>query len=160
MGDPLQPPVESAGLVGKATVAGVKDRATNRVAARVLPDTSVPTLVGVVADSVGLEAQVFTNEAKGYLPLRSHCYGHQVVKHSVGQYVDGMAHAYGMESFWAMLKRGRHGRFQQISPEHLDRYVAEFSLRYNERLLDTVDKTCRMVKRCRRQAAHLQGLDR
>lgn len=137
----------AGGTVGKAIVAGVKDRETNRVAARVVPDTTSRTLVGMVSDHAEKGALVLTDEAAGYLPLRRHGYGHRAVKHSVGQYVDGMAHTNGMESFWAMLKRGYHGTFHQVSPEHLDRYVAEFSHRHNERPLDTINQMGRMVTR-------------
>ena len=37
-----------------------------------------------------------------------------------------MAHTNGMESFWAMLKRGYHGVYHQFSVKHLHRYVGEF----------------------------------
>ncbi|MCY4135310.1 MAG: IS1595 family transposase [bacterium] len=136
----------AGGPSGKAIVAGVKDRETNKVAARVVADTSAPTLVGMVSDSVKRGATVFTDEAKGYLPLKRSGYGHEAVKHSVSEYVRGKARTNGMESFWAMLKRGYHGTFHHISPEHLDRYVAEFSHRHNERPLDTIDQMGRIVK--------------
>jgi len=130
----------AGGPVGKAIVAGVKDRSTKRVAARVVPDTTSDSLVGMVQDHAERGALVLTDEARGYLPLAKEGYGHRAVKHSVGQYVDGMAHTNGMESFWAMMKRWYHGTYHQISPEHLDRYVAEFSHRHNERPKDTIDQ--------------------
>ncbi len=50
----------------------------------------------------------------------------------------GQAHTNGIESFWALLKRGYHGAFHKISPKHLDRYVHEFAGRHNIRGLDTL----------------------
>lgn len=137
----------AGGPVGKAIVAGVKDRCSNRVSARVVPDTKAVTLVGMILDHAEKGTIVFTDEAKGYLPLRRHGYGHSAVKHSVGEYVDGMAHTNGMESFWAMLKRGYHGTYHQMSKEHLHRYVSEFSHRHNARPLDTEDQMAKMVRR-------------
>ena len=64
----------------------------------------------------------------------------------MGEYVDGMAHTNGIESFWAMLKRGYHGTFHQISPEHLDRYVNEFAGRHNIRAEDTAVQMAAMVQ--------------
>ena len=64
----------------------------------------------------------------------------------MGEYVDGMAHTNGIESFWAMLKRGYHGTFHQISPEHLDRYVNEFAGRHNVRVKDTAVQMAAMVQ--------------
>ena len=128
------------GGVGKAIVAGVKDRSTNSVAARVVPDTTSNSLVGMVQDHAERGALVLTDEAKGYLPLRKEGYGHRAVKHGVGQYVDGMAHTNGMESFWSMLKRGYHGTYHQMSEKHLGRYVNEFAGRHNQRPLNTADQ--------------------
>ena len=50
-----------------------------------------------------------------------------------------MASTNGMESFWAMLKRGYRGTFHKFSEKHLDRYVGEFSGRHNDRPMDTID---------------------
>ena len=43
-------------------------------------------------------------------------YDHKTVKHSVGEYVDGMAHTNGIESFWALMKRGYNGTYHKIHP--------------------------------------------
>ena len=137
----------AGGPVGKAIVAGVKDRCSNRISAKVVPDTKAPTLTKLVADHVEPGTEVFTDEARGYLPLSSMGYRHSSVSHSVGQYVDDQAHTNGMESFWSMLKRGYHGTYHQMSPEHLHRYVSEFSHRHNVRPQDTEDQMAKMVKR-------------
>ena len=38
----------------------------------------------------------------------------------------------GIESVFAVLKRGLYGVYHHASPKHLDRYVNEFSFRLNE----------------------------
>ena len=38
----------------------------------------------------------------------------------------------GIESVWAVMKRGLHGVYHHASPKHLDRYVSEFTFRLNE----------------------------
>ena len=45
-----------------------------------------------------------------------------------------------------MLKRGYHGTYHKMSPEHLDRYVAEFSGRHNMGEQDTLDQMSAMVR--------------
>ncbi|MCY4108220.1 MAG: IS1595 family transposase [Chloroflexi bacterium] len=125
------------GPVGKAAVVGVKDRATNKVSAAPVEATDARTLQGFVLDRTEAAATVYTDEARAYdgLPrLR------QAVKHSIGEYVDGQAHTQGIESFWAMLKRGYQGTYHKLSEKHLARYIAEFEGRHNQRPLDTIEQ--------------------
>lgn len=131
------------GGVGKAIVAGVKDRETNRVSAAVVPGQHKEALVPFVTDRTATDAVVYTDEHGAYqhLPRRR-----EAVKHSVGEYVDGQAHVNGVESFWALLKRGYHGTYHQMSKKHLDRYVTEFAGRHNARPLDTIDQLRAIVR--------------
>ena len=41
-------------------------------------------------------------------------------------------HTNGIESVWAVLKRGVYGVYHQVSKKHLQRYVNEFSFRLNQ----------------------------
>ena len=56
----------------------------------------------------------------------------------MGEYVRGMAHTNGIESFWATLKRGYKGTYHKMSPKHLKRYFKEFAGRHNVRDFDTI----------------------
>jgi len=58
---------------------------------------------------------------------------HEIIRHSVGEYVKDQASTNGMESFWSMLKRAHTGTFHKISPKHLNRYVQEFAGKHNMR---------------------------
>ena len=53
-----------------------------------------------------------------------------------------MAHTNGIESVWAVLKRGYNGTFHHMSGKHLQRYVDEFSFRLNDGncQIDTIDR--------------------
>ena len=130
------------GAVGKMAVVGIKDRATNEVHAMSVDSTTQPTLQGFVLDQVADGAQVFTDEHGAYRGLPNH----HAINHSVGQYVDGMAHTQGIESFWSMLKRGYHGTYHKMSAKHLQRYVNEFSGRHNVRMDDTVAQMASMAR--------------
>ena len=123
------------GAVGKATVAGARDRASKRVSAAVVEGTDAKTLQGFVAKRVAKGATVYTDEHGAYrgLPFK-----HKTVKHSVGEYVNESASTNGIESFWALLKRGYHGTYHHMSEKHLGRYVSEFAGRHNIRDLDTI----------------------
>jgi len=60
------------------------------------------------------------------------------VNHQVGQYINGQAHTNGIESFWALLKRGHYGIYHYMSAKHLHRYVKEFSFRHNTSQVGTM----------------------
>ena len=57
-----------------------------------------------------------------------------------------VAHTNGIESHWAMLKRGYVGVYHQMSVKHLPRYVAEFEGRHNSRPMDTAEQMCIMAR--------------
>ena len=129
------------GPVGKTAVVGIKDRPTRKVVAGVVASTDAMTLQEFVRRNVAPKAKIYTDESRAYEGLHR-----ETVRHSVGEYVKGQAHTNGMESFWAMLKRGFYGVYHRMSPKHLHRYVQEFSGRHNERPKDTIDQLSAMVK--------------
>ena len=131
------------GAVGKTAVAGIRDRNTGRVATQVVASTGAPTLQGFVRRHTVAGAQVYTDEAAAYQGINR---PHEVVRHSVGEYVRDMAHTNGIESHWSMLKRGYDGVYHHFSAKHLSRYVVEFAGRHNARPLHTEDQMARMAQ--------------
>ena len=125
------------GTVGKAAVVGIKDRETNQIAAKVVRTTDTATLQGFIVDQTDVQATVYTDEHAGYKGMGRR---HEAVKHSAKEYVHGMAHTNGIESHWAMLKRGYVGTYHQMSTKHLGRYVNEFSGRHNQRPMNTSEQ--------------------
>ncbi|HVR90661.1 MAG TPA: IS1595 family transposase [Novosphingobium sp.] len=132
------------GAVGKAAVIGAKER-NGKIKASVIERTDTATLEGFVLGNVEVGAMVYTDEHGGYKGL-SKSFGHSSVKHSVGEYVNGMAHTNGIEGFWAMLKRGYKGTYHQMSRKHLERYVTEFAGRHNVRDFDTIVQMTMLAK--------------
>lgn len=69
---------------------------------------------------------------KGYTGLTSD-FKHESIDHGARTYVFGRIHTNGIENFWALLKRGIHGTYVQVAPQHLFRYVDERVFTFNER---------------------------
>ena len=134
--------IKGRGSVGKTAVIGAKDRKSNRVSAKVIDSTDGDTLKGFVVQRTEPGAKVYTDDHSGYEGLQNH----ETVRHSVKEYVNGQAHTNGIESFWAMLKRGYVGTYHRMSAKHLHRYVDEFSGRHNVRTADTIDQMRAMVR--------------
>lgn len=131
------------GTVGKTAVVGIKDRETNQIQSQVVESTDKPTLQGFVQEHTEPFTQVYTDEAAAYRGINR---PHEAVKHGAKEYVRGEAHTNGMESHWAMLKRGIYGTYHHISEKHADRYATEFAGRHNNRPADTIDQMTAMFR--------------
>ena len=129
------------GTVGKTPVLGARDRKTSKVAAEVIDSTNKATVGAFVRAKADKKAKLYTDGSQAYDSL-----SREAVNHSLGEYVRGQAHINGMESFWAMLKRGFYGTYHRMSPKHLHRYVREFAGRHNGRPKDTIDQLKAMVR--------------
>lgn len=131
------------GPVGKAIVFGAKSR-NGEVRAMVIEGTSGAHLNEAMKSTVAEGSTLYTDDHCGYLGLKGR-YQHTSVNHSAREYVLGMAHTNGIESFWAILKRAVMGTFHNISKKHLSRYVKEFTFKANTKELPAFDvdgKTC------------------
>lgn len=116
------------GAVGKQAVVGAKSR-SGKVKAVAVEATDKRTLHTFIQENISLGSTIYTDEHRSYLGIKS--YSHETVNHSGGQYVNGDCHTNGIESYWALLKRGYFGVFHYFSAKHINRYVAEFSMRWN-----------------------------
>jgi len=126
------------GAVGKTAVMGMRQRG-GKVNAVVLAGTTSIEMIGHIFNNVQSGSIVCTDEHSSYqalpplgLPLDIPVYDHRTVNHSAKEYVNGMAHTNGIESVWAVLKRGLHGVYHHASAKHIGRYVNEFAFRLND----------------------------
>ncbi|HVB80630.1 MAG TPA: IS1595 family transposase [Candidatus Binataceae bacterium] len=117
------------GSVGKTAVLGMRERG-GRTVARPVDGTDATTLGMEIRESVELGATLHTDEHGGYTGLGE--YQHETIVHSAGEYVRDGVTTNGIESVWAVLKRGLHGVYHHASDKHLHRYVDEFTFRLNE----------------------------
>ena len=133
------------GGIGKAPVAGAKDRDTGRVAAVCMADVCKANVVRFLGRVVHKSAAVYTDESKVYGGLAKR----SAVCHGKGEYVRGAVHTNGIESFWALFKRGQLGIYHHWSKKHLHRYVAEFCGRNNSKDDGPLDRMAGVFDRMR-----------
>jgi hypothetical protein len=77
-----------------------------------------------------------TDEYCAYRSLSKLGFTHQTICHKQNKYVNGVIHTQGIESFWALFKRGYHGIYHYMSGKHLQRYLDESVYRFNRRSED------------------------
>lgn len=119
------------GMVGKTAVIGMRERG-GRTKAKPVKGTDSRHLHPVVHENVETGSTLHTDHHGGYVGLEGVFYKHERIDHGAGEYVRDGVTTNGIESVWAVMKRGLHGVYHHASPKHLHRYVDEFTFRLND----------------------------
>ncbi len=135
-------PKSGRGVANKQAVIGILERQSNQVMTQPIGSTNAQTLQLFVHSHTHYSAQVYTDEHPSYENVWRQ---HESVKHSAGEYVKGDVHTSGIESHWALFKRGLNGTYHHVSRKHLHRYNNEFAGRHNIRPKDTADQMTNVV---------------
>lgn len=126
------------GSVGKECVVALLERGDSnkksRVKSSVIKSADAPTLREKITENVSEGTAVYTDGWAGYKGLPE-AYIHDYVDHAV-EYVRDNVHTNGLENFFSLVKRMVKGTYVQVSPWHLERYMAEQTFRFNERGTD------------------------
>jgi hypothetical protein len=118
--------------MGKQIVHSLVER-NGEVRSHHIANISGKTLRPIVVTHVSRKSTLMTDTAGGYMGVGKEFARHEMVDQGDGEYVRGDAHSNTVESYFATLKRGITGVYHHVSEAHLQRYVAEFDFRYNNR---------------------------
>ncbi|SMN02153.1 FIG01015522: hypothetical protein [uncultured Candidatus Thioglobus sp.] len=113
----------------KTSVVGMRSR-DGVVVATKMNKVNSDNIQAMIDNHVDGNAILYTDEATIYKGIEG--YKQLMVNHSARQYVDGIVHTNGIESVWALLKRGYNGISHHFSDKHIGCYVDEFVFRLNE----------------------------
>src|ERR1039458_3474135 len=119
------------GPVGKTAVIAMRERGGKTVAMP-LASVDMNTVHRAIFRHVEIGATLHTDESAVYPPLAGLFFGHATVNHGRGEFVRGDVTTNGVESVFAVFKRGLIGVYHHVSPDHLSRYVDEFTFRLND----------------------------
>lgn len=126
----------------KTPVIGVKERNTGKVHAVVAnyndegKQLSGKQLFAVLKKVCKGNNTVMTDQFSGYniLDKENECnFVRLKIDHTVTYSLGDGIHTNGIDSFWAILKRGVYGVFHNVSVKHMQKYVTEFCYRLNHR---------------------------
>jgi transposase-like protein len=123
--------ITGTGGTDKTAVLGMRERG-GRTLAMTVETTSVKEIQSAIHARVEVGSTLMTDEHAAYNGMDGLLFRQERVNHSAGEFVRGMAHTNGIESVWAVLKRGLHGVYHHASAKHLGRYVDEFAFRLNQ----------------------------
>jgi transposase-like protein len=132
----------SRGYAHKHKILSLVDRTTGQARSVVVDDLKSKTLLPILQANISHEARLLTDEAGQYRVIGKHFADHAFTRHSRGEYVsksDRSIHTNTIEGFFSIFKRGMKGIYQHCGHNHLNRYLAEFDFRYNNRIALGVD---------------------
>jgi transposase-like protein len=120
-----------SGTVGKVSVVGMREKG-GRARAMLVAPVDIENMNKTIRENIEVGAILHTDEGSCYRGIDLESYGHHVVNHRARQYHSNGVGTNGIESVWAVMKRGLHGVYHHASKKHLGRYVNEFTFRLNE----------------------------
>jgi transposase-like protein len=119
------------GMVGKMAVIGMRERG-GRTKAIHVPEVTRQALYLAAMRNIEKGTILNTDEYPVYHGIDRLSYTHEKINHKAGEYSRGEVTTNGIESVFAVLKRGLHGVYHHASKKHIRRYVDEFTFRLNE----------------------------
>lgn len=126
---------------GKSVVFGMVER-KGKVKTVHVPNAQKHSIMPLIESNIEKQARVYTDEFSIYDRLKRIGYKHDTIKHKARVYVQGDIHTNTIENYWSVLKRGIYGTYHQVSKEHLQAYLNEFSYRYNHRQMPQNERFC------------------
>jgi len=113
-------------------------------------DAKADTVYQIIAENVDKDVDaIMTDESPIYnfKLTQYHKARHDRIKHKDRVYVRGDVHTNTIESAFSLFKRGIVGSFHKVSIKHLQRYLDEFSYRFNRRADDSafMETVCRLA---------------
>jgi len=130
----FQPGIGGQGRTQKTPVVSMVSRETGEVRSRTFGSVNGRTLGNFLKSNVVIgDTHLHTDASPAYRTLGRDFAGHSVVDHNAGEYVRDGAGTNQAENYFSQLKRSIDGTHHHVSPEHLDRYLAEFDFRHSTR---------------------------
>jgi len=118
----------------KTMVMGMIERGGNLKLIPVGKANNMTGFVPAIMNNVDNDAVLITDSLPAYQTVAPHYSGHEVVNHSMNEYVrDKTIHTNTIEGAFSLLKRSIYGIYHQVTPKHLSRYCDETMFRYNLR---------------------------
>lgn len=134
------------GVARMQKVVSLIDRNTKQARSIVVDKINKAVILDLLSKNVAPEATLLTDEAHHYHGPGKLYAAHHTTNHNKGEYVNRMnpsIHTNTIEGFFGVFKRGMKGIYQHCGHNHLNRYLAEFDFRYNNRIALGIDDQCR-----------------
>ena len=96
-----------------------------------------------MARTVNYKSRLHTDESNLYPSLGTKFASHETVNHGAKEFARGDVNSNSAEGFFGVFKRGMVGVYQHCGEQHFQRYLDEFTFRYNNRTALGINDTVR-----------------
>ena len=138
---------KSGGAQKRAVVALVERGGEVRAVAMTGKRVSAANVRQVLVTHADRASRLHTDESPLYVAVGDEFAKHETVNHSQGDYAHGkgadLVTTNTMEGFFGVFKRGFTGTYQHCGEQHFQRYLDEYTFRYNNRIALGIDDTTR-----------------
>jgi len=125
--------IQGRGTSGKTMVLAAIQRGGG-VRLKVEERRDRETLHAFIKGEISPKAErIMTDEWEAYQGIADMNTKHETVNHSQDEYVRGDVHTNSAEGVFSLFKRSLVGAYHQVSVKHLERYLDEFSFRFDNR---------------------------
>ena len=111
----------------KQAVFGILER-NGKVRTIYMPEINSKRVRQTLAHFIDTENAILITDEHAYYRGIQKQLPHSVIRHS-SEYVRGEIHTQGIESYWAIIKRGLYGVFHHVDAAYLSCYLNEFEFR-------------------------------
>jgi transposase-like protein len=98
-----------------------------------VPQVTGKNIKAVLAQHVDAKSRLHTDESRLYEGAGADYATHETVNHGGKEFVRGDVTTNTVEGFFSVFKRGMVGVYQHCGEQHFQRYLNEFTFRYNSR---------------------------
>jgi transposase-like protein len=135
----------SSGGAKKRPIAALVERAGE---ARVqhMNHVTAKNLGAFIAKNADMRSRLQTDESKLYATIGKDFASHESVNHAAKEYARGDVTINTAEGYFGVFKRGMVGVYQHCGEQHFQRYLDEFTFRFNNRSKLGVEDEARAVK--------------
>jgi len=116
-------------MTNKTTTLGVLERGGNLILTHIKASGQSEQ---VIRNNVAFAANIVTDEANKFKPLKDEYY-HYSINHSKNEFKRLHFHTNSIEGVFSHLSRMIFGIYHHVTAKHLQRYLNEFTFRFNNR---------------------------
>jgi hypothetical protein len=123
----------------KRTIVALVERGGEARVFHMKGRVTAENLRDVIVRNADRKSRLHTDESKLYVTMGGEFAKHETVNHGAKEYARGDVTTNTVEGFFGVFKRGMVGVYQHCGEQHFQRYLNEFSFRYNNRIKLGVD---------------------